>query len=171
MQRPAAPGGPGLGAPVTPQQKNATGHAWWRFVWGPQESGGGPLFSDLYLVLPLAGVPGAVDPEFETAALASGVGMGLVPLLGEGVDGEEEVEGLEPDGVAPVSSTFFPQAPSASKADRARAVAAAGLNWDASMSVSLYEDMKGYEDQSVDRRKLAGRQPDVYLAAPCGYAP
>jgi hypothetical protein len=97
------------------------------------------------LVLPLAGVPGAVEPEFETAALASGVGMGLVPdepveLLPvpvEGVDGEVEgVEGEEgEEGAAPVSSTFFPQAPSASRAARARAVAAAGLNLDACMSV------------------------------------
>jgi len=110
----------------------------------PHESGGGSL----YLVVPLAGVPGAVEPEFDTAALDSGVGVGLVPLLlVEGVEGAgvEEVEGLELDGVeevAPVSSTFFPQAPSASRAARARAVAAAGLNLDACMCVSLYEEMK-----------------------------
>jgi hypothetical protein len=101
---------------------------------GPRETAGNPL----YLVLPLAGVPGAVEPEFETAALDSGVGMGLVllelepdepiePPLVEGVDGVEDV--------APVSSTFFPQAPSASRAARARTVAAAGLNLDACMSV------------------------------------
>jgi hypothetical protein len=105
----------------------------------------------LYLVLPLAGVPGAVAPEFETAALASGVGMGLVPLVllpvvpvvelddepvlpVEGVEGDdveelEELPGVE--FVAPVSSTFFPQAPSASRAAKAIAVAAAGLNLDA----------------------------------------
>lgn len=97
---------------------------------------------------PLAGVPGAVEPEFETAALDSGVGMGLVllelepdepvePPLVEGVDG---VEGVE--DVAPVSSTFFPQAPNASRAARARAVAAAGLNLDACMSVPFCESEK-----------------------------
>jgi hypothetical protein len=111
----------------------------------PQGAGGSPL----YLVLPLAGTPGAVEPEFETAALASGVGMGLVLdepvelLLVEGVDDVEGVEGVledeegedEDEGAAPVSSTFFPQAPSASRAARATAVAAAGLNLDACMSV------------------------------------
>ena len=112
------------------------------------------------MVLPLAGVPGAVEPEFETLALDSGVGMGLVPvllvpleplaplveldepveLLVEGVDGVEELLEELLDGVefvAPVSSTFFPQAPSANRALRARAVAAAGLNLDACMCVSL----------------------------------
>src|SRR3954467_231791 len=86
-----------------------------------------------YLVLPLAGVPGAVEPELETDALASGVGMGLVPLVPlvplveldepvepvEGVDGVDEVEELEElpgvELVAPVSSTFFPQAPKVSR--------------------------------------------------------
>lgn len=140
------------------------------FFLSPHEGGG-----SLYLVPPLAGVPGAAEPEFETAALASGVGVGLVPLLlVEGVEGVEEVEGLELDGVeevAPVSSTFFPQAPNASRAARARAVAAAGFNLDARMSVSLYEEMKGYEDQSVDRRKLAERQPATNLSAPRGHAP
>lgn len=97
-------------------------------------------------MLPLAGVPGAVEPEFDTAALASGVGVGLVPLVEpdeepvlpvddvEGVEGVEELEELLPEGeddVAPVSSTFFPQAPSASRAARAIAVAAAGLILDA----------------------------------------
>jgi hypothetical protein len=111
---------------------------------GPREAHGNPL----YLVPPLAGVPGAVEPEFETAALDSGVGMGLVllelepdepaePPLVEGVDG---VEGVE--DVAPVSSTFFPQAPSASRAARARAVAAAGLNLDACMSVPFMKNEK-----------------------------
>jgi|GEM_PF-991526 len=105
-----------------------------------------------YLVPPLAGTPGAADPEFETAALDSGVGIGLVPLVlleldepvdpvegvdgVDGVDGVEELEELEPgEVVAPVSSTFFPQAPKASRAAKARAVAAAGLNLDACMSV------------------------------------
>ena len=120
----------------------------------PRGAGG----SSLYLVLPLAGVPGAVEPEFETAALASGVGVGLVPV--EGVDGEvEDVEGEEEDeGAAPVSSTFFPQAPSASRAARARAVAAAGLNLDASMSVPFIKAMKdeakrSHRDQSTALRE------------------
>jgi len=104
--------------------------------WGSQRS----RCSALYLVPPLAGVLGA-------AALDSGIGVGLVPLLVEGVEGAgvEEVDGLELDGVeevAPVSSTFFPQAPSANRAARAMAVAAAGFNLDACMSVSLYEEMK-----------------------------
>jgi hypothetical protein len=109
-----------------------------------------------YLVPPLAGVPAGVTPAFAAAALASDVGMGLVPVLPlvlleldepvelvseEGVDGVDEVDGVVAgvEGVAPVSSTFLPQAPSASKAARATAVAAAGLNLDACMSVSFYE--------------------------------
>jgi hypothetical protein len=128
---------------------------------------GKPEGSARYLVPPLAGVPAGVTPAFDFAALASGVGVGLVPmeLLLE-LDGDvEELEeplveelvllsvlagGVEElllegvveegvDGVAPVSSTFLPQAPSASKAAKATAVAAAGLNWDASMLVFLYE--------------------------------
>jgi hypothetical protein len=113
-------------------------------------AGGGSFF---YLVLPLAGVPAGVVPAFAAAALDSGVGMGLVLLeledpvelpAVEGVDGVEEVEGVVAgvEGVAPVSSTFLPQAPSASKAARAIAVAAAGLNLDACMSVSFYENVK-----------------------------
>ncbi len=82
-------------------------------------------------------------------ALASGAGIGLVALdegvveLVEPVEGVVEellLEGVEDvEGVAPVSSTFLPQAPSASKAAKATAVAAAGLNLDASMSISLYK--------------------------------
>lgn len=102
-------------------------------------------------MLPLAGTPGAVEPEFETAALDSGVGMGLVLdepvelLLLEGVDDVEgalEDEEGEDEGAAPVSSTFFPQAPSASRAARATAVAAAGLNLDACMSVPFMKNEK-----------------------------
>jgi hypothetical protein len=79
------------------------------------------------------------------AVPASGVGVGVglvllpmepLPVDGvEGVDGDEVVPG---DDVAPVSSTFLPQAPSASKAAKARAVAAAVLDLDASMSVSFF---------------------------------
>lgn len=64
-------------------------------------------------------------------------------LVGDGVvDGEGVVEGEAAgvEGDAPVSSTFLPQAPSASKAARATAVRAAGLNLDACMSVSFFED-------------------------------
>lgn len=148
MQRPAAPGGAGLEPysfeAIRSRKKKATRpSAGWLFL-GPREAHGNPH----YLVPPLAGVPGAVEPEFETAALDSGVGMGLVllelepdepvePPLVEGVDG---VEGVE--DVAPVSSTFFPQAPSASRAARARAVAAAGLNLDACMSVPFMKNEK-----------------------------
>ena len=117
----------------------------------PRRAHGNPL----YLVPPLAGVPGAVEPEFETAALDSGVGMGLVvlelepdepvePPLVEGVDGVEDV--------APVSSTFFPQAPNASRAARARAVAAAGLNLDACMSVPF---MKNENEKSKVKVNLS----------------
>jgi hypothetical protein len=111
-----------------------------------------------YLVLPLAGVPAGVTPEFAAAALAPGFGAGLVPLsvelaLLEGMEevdelDEVELEGVDgvvtegDEGVAPVSSTFLPQAPSASRAASAMAVAAAGLNLDASMSVSFYENEK-----------------------------
>jgi hypothetical protein len=119
------------------------------------------------LVLPLAGVPGAVEPEFETAALASGVGMGLVPV--EGVAGEVEgVEGEEEEGAAPVSSTFFPQAPNASRAARARAVAAAGLNLDACMSVPFMKNEKSKVKVNLSIGELAERQPATNLAAPCG---
>ena len=60
---------------------------------------------------------------------------------------EELVEPMEPgvveglvmgsgdDGAFVASSTFLPQAPSASKADKASAVATAGFNLDAYMSV------------------------------------
>jgi hypothetical protein len=91
----------------------------------------------------------------------------------EGVDVErrvDEVDGVvaEVEGVAPVSSTFLPQAPSASRAAKATAVAAAGLNLDACMSVSFYEN-----EESIDQldRELAERQPDFNLAWACGYAP
>lgn len=127
------------------------------FFLSPHEGGG-----SLYLVPPLAGVPGAVEPEFETEALASGVGVGLVPLLVEGVEGVEEVEGLELDGVeevAPVSSTFFPQAPSANRAARARAVAAAGFNLDACMCVSLYVEIK--VNLSIGGSWLSASQPPI----------
>ena len=82
------------------------------------------------------------------SASGDGVGVGLVlppmePLpepLPEplSVDGVEGVDGEPLPGVAPVSSTFLPQAPSASKAAKARAVAAAVLDLDASMSVSFF---------------------------------
>jgi hypothetical protein len=94
--------------------------------------------------VPLAGAEGLA------AVPASGVGEGvgvvllpMEPLPVEGVDGVEEVDGvvvLPGDEVAPVSSTFLPQAPSASKAAKARAVAAAVLDLDASMSVSFLEN-------------------------------
>jgi hypothetical protein len=112
-----------------------------------------------YLLPPLAGVPAGVTPALAAAALDSGVGMGLVPVVPlvlleldepvelvseegvDGVEGVDEVDGVVAgvEGVAPVSSTFLPQAPSASKAAKATAVAAAGLNLDACMSVSFYE--------------------------------
>jgi hypothetical protein len=152
VQRPAAPGCPGLSAHTAltafsfPKEKRHRHTAEWRFFAHKERC-------NTYLVPPLAGVPGAVEPEFDTVALASGVGVGLVPLaplaplveldepaelLVEGLDGVDELEELELDGVefvAPVSSTFFPQAPSASSAARATAVAAAGLNLDACMCV------------------------------------
>jgi hypothetical protein len=94
------------------------------------------------------------------AALASGAGIGLVELDegvvvvllldAGGVDVEDGVDGVV---VAPVSSTFLPQAPSASKAARAMAVKAAGLNLDASMSISLYKNIKPIKDdpkRSID---------------------
>lgn len=101
--------------------------------------------STRYLVLPLAGVPAGVTPAFAAAALAPGVGVALVSVDDGVVDGMDEVDGVvaagvdDDEGVAPVSSTFLPQAPSASKAANATAVAAAGLNLDASMSVSFYK--------------------------------
>ena len=188
MQRPAAACGAGLNtftqASVPPHKKTPQAHAWWRFVLGSQE----PLRSR-YLVPPLAGVPGAVEPEFETAALDSGIGVGLVPLVlleleledpvdpvegvegVDGVDGVEELEELEPgEDVAPVSSTFFPQAPKASRAAKARAVAAAGFNWDACMSVPSLK--RGEDGRSICRSaELAERQPDINLAVRYGYAP
>lgn len=89
-------------------------------------------------MVPLAGVAGLA------AAPVSGVGVGvglvLLPMEPLPVDGVEGVDGeaLPGDEVAPVSSTFLPQAPSASKAAKARAVAAAVLDLDASMSVSFF---------------------------------
>ncbi len=66
----------------------------------------------------------------------------LLPVGDGVVDGEGVVEGEAAgvEGDAPVSSTFLPQAPSANKAARATAVRAAGLNLDACMSVSFFED-------------------------------
>ncbi len=71
------------------------------------------------------------------AALASGAGV--EDMDGDGVEGVDGVVTAGDEGVEVVSSTFLPQAPSASKAARATAVAAAGLNLDASMSVSFYK--------------------------------
>ena len=95
--------------------------------------------------------------------------MGLVPVVlleldddepvvsvdgVDGVDGVEEVDGVVAgvEGVAPVSSTFLPQAPSASRAANAIAVAAAGLNLDACMSVSFYE---------LKRRESIGQMDEI----------
>ena len=72
-------------------------------------------------------------------------GVAVLPeVVLELVSGMVVVDGVEgvvtdgdDEGVAPVSSTFLPQAPSASKEARATAVKAAGLNLDASMSVFL----------------------------------
>lgn len=69
-------------------------------------------------------------------------GVAVLPVVLDGevvVDGVEGVVTAGDEGVAPVSSTFLPQAPSASKEAKATAVKAAGLNLDASMSVSFYE--------------------------------
>jgi hypothetical protein len=94
--------------------------------------------SGSYFVPPLAAVEGLA------AVPASGVGVGvglvLLPMEPLPVDGVEGVDGevVPGDDVAPVSSTFLPQAPSASKAVKARAVAAAVLDLDASMSVSFF---------------------------------
>ncbi|CAN7605958.1 hypothetical protein [Polaromonas sp. LjRoot131] len=100
-------------------------------------------------------------------------------LLVEGVDDVEGVEGVledeegedEDEGAAPVSSTFFPQAPSASRAARATAVAAAGLNLDACMFVPFMKNEKSKVKVNLSIGELAERQPDINLAAPCGYAP
>lgn len=140
------------------------------------------------MVLPAAGVPDGVVPAFAAAALDSGVGMGLVPVVPvvpvevleleepmellslegvEGMDGVDEVDGVVA-GVVLVSSTFLPQAPRASNAARATAVAAAGLNLDACMSVSFYEiEIKS---RSI-WMNLAEHQPDFNLAGACGFAP
>ncbi|WP_431095636.1 hypothetical protein [Polaromonas aquatica] len=73
------------------------------------------------------------------------VGVLVVELLsvGDGV-GEGVVEGVAAgagvEGDAPVSSTFLPQAPNASKAVKATAVRATGLNLDACMSVPFCEN-------------------------------
>ncbi|MEO7888093.1 MAG: hypothetical protein ABI893_10175 [Polaromonas sp.] len=74
-------------------------------------------------------VPVVDDPIEGVLSIGDGVaeGGGVVEGVAAGVDGDEPV--------APVSSTFLPQAPKASKAARATAVRAAGLNLDACMSV------------------------------------
>jgi hypothetical protein len=91
------------------------------------------------LVLVPVGLLLVVDVPIEELLL---VGEDVVDGDVEGeVDGvveEEEGEVAGVDGEAPVSSTFLPQAPSASKAARATAVRAAGLNLDACMSVFLF---------------------------------
>ena len=100
-----------------------------------------------YLAGALAAVPGASPPVLGDdmvlvpAAVLPVVDVPIDELLpvGDGVvDGVVTGAGVEGD--APVSSTFLPQAPSASKAARATAVRAAGLNLDACMSVSFFED-------------------------------
>jgi hypothetical protein len=111
-----------------------------------------------YLAGALAAVPGvAASPVIGLVLVPVGLLLvvdvpieELLPVGEDVVDGdvdgevdgvvveeeEGEVDGV--DGEAPVSSTFLPQAPSASKAARATAVRAAGLNLDACMSVFLF---------------------------------
>jgi hypothetical protein len=109
-----------------------------------------PAFPVCYLAGALAAVPGVAASPVIGAVL---VPIGVLPVVdvpieellpvGDGVvDGEGVVEGEAAgvEGDAPVSSTFLPQAPNASKAARATAVRAAGLNLDACMSVSFFED-------------------------------
>ena len=84
------------------------------------------------------------------------VGVGVVDgvVTGAGVEGD-----------APVSSTFLPQAPNASRALKATAVRAAGLNLDACMSVSFFEKMNWLDEY------LAERQPELNLAGASGLSP
>ncbi|WP_457280008.1 hypothetical protein [Polaromonas sp. P5_D5] len=108
------------------------------------------IFRFDYLAGALAAVPGvAASPVIGDVLVPDGVLPVVdVPIeellpVGDGVvDGEGVVEGEAAgvEGDAPVSSTFLPQAPSANKAARATAVRAAGLNLDACMSVSFFED-------------------------------
>jgi hypothetical protein len=110
------------------------------------------IFTSDYLAGALAAVPGvAASPVAEPVLVPVGllpvedVPIEELPPVGDGVvDGEGEVDGVvegeAPGVVAPVSSTFLPQAPRASKAARATAVRAAGLNLDACISVSFFED-------------------------------
>lgn len=84
-----------------------------------------PIGLVLVVDVPIVLLPVVDVPIEELLSVGDGVVEGVV--AGAGVDGE-----------APVSSTFLPQAPSASKAARATAVRAAGLNLDACMSVFLF---------------------------------
>jgi hypothetical protein len=107
----------------------------------------GAVFTNYLTPGALAGAPGDGGVELASeAAPIDGVAV-LLPVVLElllpVLEGVVVVEGVVTDGLvegdAPVSSTFLPQAPSASKAAKATAVRAAGLNLDASMSVSFYE--------------------------------
>lgn len=94
-------------------------------------------------VLPLMPLPmvGLLMLELEGEALVLVVSIGGVE--GEVVDGLMPVDAgvlLDDEGVVvvePVSSTFLPQAPSASSADRATAVATVGLNFENCIFVSF----------------------------------
>jgi hypothetical protein len=103
------------------------------FFWAPQRPA-----TRRYFVAPLAGAEGLAAVPASGAGV--GVGLVLLPMEPLPVDGVEGVDGdaVPGDDVAPVSSTFLPQAPNASKAAKARAVAAAVLDLDASMSVSFF---------------------------------
>lgn len=84
------------------------------------------------MLVPVVLLPVVDVPIEELLSVGDGVVEGVV----DGV-----VAGAGDEGDAPVSSTFFPQAPNASKADKATAVKAAGLNLDACISISFFEKM------------------------------
>lgn len=95
-----------------------------------------PMLGAGVVLVPMA-LPEPMAPLLEPMAPDAAPEL-MLEVSVEGVEGADIGDGvLDVDGVVVVSSVFLLHAPSASNADRAMAVARAGLIRDANISVSF----------------------------------